>query len=215
MVNGKIIKVCGMREAENIRNVESLHGIDMMGFIFYPKSPRYVHELPAYLPTHVSRTGVFVNEDKQVVTMYADRFGLNDVQLHGSESPAYCQSLHATGLKIIKAFSVAQPEDLSRVYEYEKACDLFLFDTKCEQYGGSGNAFDWTILNFYNGQVPFLLSGGIHPDSAQELKEFEHPCLAGYDLNSRFELKPAEKDPERILLFLNELKSSTQISQKL
>lgn len=207
MVNGKIIKVCGMREAENIRNVESLHGIDMIGFIFYPKSPRYVHELPAYLPTHVSRTGVFVDEDKQVITMYADRFGLNYVQLHGSESPAYCQSLRATGLKIIKAFSIARSEDLRPVHDYEKACDLFLFDTKCEQYGGSGNSFDWTILNAYKEQIPFLLSGGIHPDSVHALKEFEHPYLAGYDLNSRFESKPAEKNPEQIQLFLNELKS--------
>ena len=76
MINGKIIKVCGMREAENIQDVESIEGIDMLGFIFYPKSPRCVYELPAYLPTHARRVGVFVNEDKQVVSMYADRFGL-------------------------------------------------------------------------------------------------------------------------------------------
>ena len=162
MINGKIIKVCGMREAENIQDVESIEGIDMLGFIFYPKSPRYVYELPAYLPIHARRVGVFVNEDKQIISMYADRFGLNY---------------------------------------------LFLFDTKCEQYGGSGNQFDWSILDMYNGHVPFLLSGGINSYSANALKEFKHPRLAGYDLNSRFELKPGEKDPERIRTFLNELKS--------
>ena len=208
MINGKIIKVCGMREAENIQDVESIEGIDMLGFIFYPKSPRCVYELPAYLPTHARRVGVFVNEDKQVVSMYADRFGLNDVQLHGTESPEYCRSLHSTGLKIIKAFSVDRPKDLKKVYDYEKVCDLFLFDTKCEQYGGSGNQFDWSILHTYNGDVPFLLSGGINSYSANALKEFKHPRLAGYDLNSRFETKPGEKDPERIRTFLNELKSS-------
>ena len=154
------------------------------------------------------RVGVFVNEDKQVVSMYADRFGLNDVQLHGNESPEYCRSLHSTGLKIIKAFSVDRPKDLKKVYDYEKVCDLFLFDTKCEQYGGSGNQFDWSILHTYNGDVPFLLSGGINSYSANALKEFKHPRLAGYDLNSRFETKPGEKDPERIRTFLNELKSS-------
>lgn len=74
MINGKIIKVCGMREAQNIRDVESLQRVDMMGFIFYPKSPRYIYELPAYLPVHARRVGVFVNEDKDVITMYADRF---------------------------------------------------------------------------------------------------------------------------------------------
>ena len=179
----------------------------MMGFIFYPKSPRYLYELPAYLPTHARRVGVFVNEDKKVITMYADRFGLEYIQLHGKESPEYCQSLRASGLKIIKAFSVARPKDLNHVSEYEKACNLFLFDTKCEQYGGSGNQFDWNILHTYNGQVPFLLSGGINCHSANALKEFNHPRLAGYDLNSRFERKAGEKDPERIRMFLNELKS--------
>ena len=207
MINGKIIKVCGMCEAENIREVESLEGIDMLGFIFYPKSPRYVYELPAYLPIHARRIGVFVNEDKQVVSMYADRFGLDYVQLHGNESPEYCRSLHTVGLKIIKALSIARSKDLTRVYEYEKDCDLFLFDTKCEQYGGSGNQFDWSILHTYDGDVPFLLSGGINPYSVNALKEFKHPRLAGYDLNSRFELKPGKKDTERIRTFLNELKS--------
>ena len=207
MINGKIIKVCGMCEAENIREVESLEGIDMLGFIFYPKSPRYVYELPAYLPIHARRIGVFVNEDKQVVSMYVDRFGLDYVQLHGNESPEYCRSLHTAGLKTIKAFSIARPKDLTRVYEYEKDCDLFLFDTKCEQYGGSGNQFDWSILHTYDGDVPFLLSGGINPYSVNALKEFKHPRLAGYDLNSRFELKPGKKDTERIRTFLNELKS--------
>ena len=130
MINGKIIKVCGMREAENIQDVESIEGIDMLGFIFYPKSPRYVYELPAYLPIHARRVGVFVNEDKQIISMYADRFGLNYVQLHGNESPEYCRSLHSTGLKIIKAFSVDRPKDLRKVYDYEKVCDLFQYPSK-------------------------------------------------------------------------------------
>lgn len=120
MINGKIIKVCGMREAPNIRDVESLQKVDMIGFIFYPKSPRYIYELPAYLPVRARRVGVFVNEDKDVITMYADRFGLEYIQLHGKESPEYCQSLRTSGLKIIKAFSVARPKDLNHVSEYEK-----------------------------------------------------------------------------------------------
>lgn len=208
MINGKIIKVCGMCEAENIRDIESLEDIDMLGFIFYPQSARYVYEIPTYLPIHARRVGVFVNEEKQIVSMYADRFGLNDVQLHGNESPDYCRSLRATGLKIIKAFPIARRNDLTKTAAYEKTCDLFLFDTQCGQYGGSGNQFDWSILHAYNGKVPFLLSGGINPDSVNALKAFKHPRLAGYDLNSRFELKPGKKDSERIRIFLNELKSS-------
>ena len=90
----------------------------------------------------------------------------------------------------------------------KKSVIFFLFDTQCEQYGGSGNQFDWSILHTYNGHVPFLLSGGINSYSANALKEFKHPRLAGYDLNSRFETKPGEKDPKRIRTFLDELKSS-------
>ena len=93
MINGKIIKVCGMREAPNIRDVESLQKVDMIGFIFYPKSPRYIYELPAYLPVRARRVGVFVNEDKDVITMYADRFGLEYIQLHGKESPECFQCI--------------------------------------------------------------------------------------------------------------------------
>lgn len=206
MINGKIIKVCGMRQAENIQEIEALKEVDMMGFIFYSKSPRFIYEMPAYLPTRAHRVGVFVNEDKQVVKTYADRFGLDYIQLHGNESPDYCRSLYSSGLKIIKAFSIARTKDLNSVSEYEEECHLFLFDTKCEQHGGSGNQFDWNILHDYNGKVPFLLSGGINSYSANALKEFSHPNLVGYDLNSRFELNPGEKDPERIRTFLNELK---------
>lgn len=204
MINDKLIKVCGMRDADNIRALEQLD-IDMMGFIFYPKSPRYVYEIPAYMPTRAKRTGVFVNEEKNTIEVYADRFGLDYIQLHGDESPEYCHTLRSTGLPVIKAFSVAQLKDIKKTEAYESACDYFLFDTKCVQYGGSGNQFDWSLLNFYQGQTPFLLSGGINPYSAKALKELRHHRLAGFDLNSRFELKPGEKDIERIRQFLSEL----------
>ena len=205
------IKFCGLSRRCDIEAVNELKP-EYIGFVFVKTSKRYVsfekaEELKSLLDPKIKAVGVFVNEDKDVITMYADRFGLEYIQLHGKESPEYCQSLRTSGLKIIKAFSVARPKDLNHVSEYEKTCNLFLFDTKCEQYGGSGNQFDWNILHTYNGQVPFLLSGGINSHSANALKAFNHPRLAGYDLNSRFELKPGEKDPERIRMFLNELKS--------
>ena len=194
-----------MQDGENIRQTEMLK-IDLIGFIFYPKSPRCIYEMPDYLPVHARRVGVFVNESRQTIDMFADRFGLNFIQLHGDESPEYCRSLQSNGFKLIKAFSIAGPKDLHPVYDYEKYCDYFLFDTKCQQYGGSGNQFDWNILRAYNGDTPFLLSGGINPYSAKALREFHHPRLAGYDLNSRFETKPGRKDTERICQFLNELR---------
>lgn len=211
MINGKMIKVCGMREAENIRDIEELRQVDMIGFIFYPPSPRFANEVPAYLPIYAHRVGVFVNEDPETVNTYANRFSLNYIQLHGNESPEYCRSLQRAGLKIIKTFSIACPADLDPVADYEETCELFLFDTKCKEYGGSGSPFDWNILHAYTGPIPFLLSGGIHSRSAEELQKFNHPRLAGYDLNSRFETLPALKDPEQIRLFLNELESSIKI----
>lgn len=205
MINGKLIKVCGMQEGENIRKTESLD-IDMTGFIFYSKSPRYLYEMPDYMPVHTRRVGIFVNEPKQTIKMFADRFGLDFIQLHGNESPEYCRSLQSDGFRLIKAFSIACKKNLQPVHDYENYCEYFLFDTKCEQYGGSGNQFDWAILHTYNGNTPFLLSGGINPYSAKALREFQHPCLAGYDLNSRFETKPGKKDVKRIRQFLNELR---------
>lgn len=136
------IKVCGMTEAENIREVEQL-GVDMIGFIFYPKSPRCLCELPDYLPVHAKRVGVFVNENKENILMYADRFALDYIQLHGDESPEYCRSLCNNGLHLIKAFSISHPKDLMCTSAYKGLCDYYLFDTKTPQYGGSGNQFDW------------------------------------------------------------------------
>ena len=193
-----------MREAENIREVEQLK-VDMIGFIFYPKSPRCLYELPAYMPVKAKRVGVFVNEDKKEIEIFADRFSLDYIQLHGNESPEYCHSLRSTGLRLIKAFSIARRKDFENTEAYEKSCDYFLFDTKCEQHGGSGNQFDWTMLNSYKGKKPFLLSGGINPYSAPTLKELRHPQLAGFDLNSRFETKPGLKEVERLKFFLEQL----------
>lgn len=202
MINDKIIKVCGMSDAENIRKVEQL-GVDMMGFIFYPKSPRCICELPAYMPDKPQRVGVFVNEDKKEIEMLADRFDLDYIQLHGNESPEYCRSLQSTGLRIIKALSIARRNDFDSAKTYEGFCDYFLFDTKYEHHGGSGNQFDWALLNNYTGKTPFILSGGINLYSAKALKALHHPRLAGFDINSRFELKPGLKDVERIKEFLD------------
>lgn len=203
-----IIKVCGMTETENIRHIEQL-GVDMIGFIFYPKSPRCLCEMPGYLPIRAKRVGVFVNESKENILMYTDRFGLNYIQLHGNESPEYCRSLlNAGNLRIIKAFSIAGPNDLPAISAYSSLCDYYLFDTKSPKYGGSGKQFDWNLLHRYNGSTPFLLSGGINSYSANAIKEFHHPRFAGVDINSRFETSPGMKDVERIRMFLYELRKS-------
>lgn len=199
-----IIKVCGMREAENIRAVESL-GIDLMGFIFYERSPRYVGKKPDCLPEHCRRVGVFVNERIGTVLARVREFGLHAVQLHGRETPSECLSLRNEGLTVIKAFSIGHESDLRDTGLYEGKCDYFLFDTACTTYGGSGQRFDWSLLRHYHGQTPFLLSGGIRPESLPDIQAFEHPRLVGIDLNSGFETLPGQKDVSSLKVFINQM----------
>lgn len=209
-MNSRLIKVCGMREADNIRQVEAL-GIDWLGFIFWPKSSRFVHERPAYLPASAKRVGVFVDADIEVVRETAAAYCLDIIQLHGKESPAYIKHLRSLCSDhvavIIKAFNIATPEDLKQTEPYEGITDYFLFDTKAKMVGGNGTQFDWTVLNDYQGNTPFILSGGIGPDDAEKVKAFHHPMLAGIDLNSRFETVPAHKDVNLLRTFIETIKN--------
>ncbi len=188
-----IIKVCGMREADNIREAESLK-IQMMGFIFYPESCRCVTQRPAYLPDHARRVGVFVDEHTDKILRIAAEYELNYIQLHGNESPETCRLLTANGFGVIKAFAISSAADLDAYTRYEGCCAFFLFDTKTPLYGGSGQSFDWNVLQHYHGETPFLLSGGIAPEDADRLRNFSHPRWAGIDLNSRFETSPGHKN---------------------
>lgn len=134
------------------------------------------------------------------------------MQLHGEESPVMIQNLKATvvpdirkELKVIKAISIANKDDLQKCQQYEGLVDMFLFDTKCASVGGSGKKFDWQMLQAYKGNTPFLLSGGISPDDAESIKEFHHPMFAGVDLNSKFEIEPGFKDVEKVKTFISEM----------
>ena len=202
-----------MREADNIRQVEAL-GIDWLGFIFWPKSSRFVHERPAYLPANAKRVGVFVDADIEVVRETAAAYCLDIIQLHGKESPAYIKHLRSLCSDhvavIVKAFNIATPEDLEQTEPYEGITDYFLFDTKAKMVGGNGTQFDWTVLNDYQGNTPFILSGGIGPDDAEKVKAFHHPMLAGIDLNSRFETVPAHKDVNLLRTFIETIKNEKQ-----
>jgi len=199
-----IIKVCGMTNGENIRQVE-ISGINWMGFIFYPKSPRFVSSRPDYLPKTAKRVGVFVNESEEKVINYANLFTLDYIQLHGNESPAYCNNLIGKGLKLIKAFSVENEKDLTKTKAYEGICSYYIFDTKTTAYGGSGKSFNWDILYSYSGNTPFLLSGGLNLSQIEDLKKFSHPKLVGYDINSCFETQPGIKDALLIQQFIKNL----------
>jgi len=219
-----IIKVCGMRDAENIREVEQLGAeilmvnpqwaIDWMGFIFWPGSKRYVSEHPAYLPQTTKKVGVFVDAAVDDITQKVQDYGLDIIQLHGHESPTFIRELAThfsprpnsgggkNGIFFIKAFNIATEEDFEATKPYEGLVDYFLFDAKAQLPGGNGQQFDWSVLADYAGETPFLLSGGIGPDNAGRVKTFHHPRCIGIDLNSCFEIAPALKDTNKLKEFL-------------
>lgn len=222
-----MIKVCGMREPENIRAVAEL-GVDLMGFIFWEKSPRNVRQLhvPAgIIPDRAGirlsecrlskckLVGVFVDEMPQNIITRVYNYHLDYVQLHGSESVVYIDNLRrslvpdiAPDIKIIKALSIREADDVKRWRDYEGYVDMLLFDTKCQCVGGSGEQFDWSVLDAYDGNIPFLLSGGIGPDDAERVRNFHHPMCVGIDLNSRFEDAPAQKNVEKLKAFINKVR---------
>lgn len=229
-----IIKVCGMRDADNIHAVAEL-GVDMLGFIFAPASPRFVRMissragiLPDYsesrlkasrgMPDELSatkpkRVGVFVDDMPQNIITRIYNYSLDFVQLHGSESPTMIENLRRTvvpditrHIGIIKSVNVASASDFEVCEAYEGLVDYFLFDTKSSVPGGSGVGFNWSLLSNYHGTIPFLLSGGIGPDDVEKVKAFRHPRFAGIDLNSRFETEPAMKDVEKLRTFIKEIR---------
>ena len=216
-----------MRDAENIQQVIAL-GVNMIGLIFWPKSPRYVQSFstnagiipdlknPAIKDISnpdASYVGVFVDEMPQNVVTHAYNYKLDYIQLHGNESPIYIDNLRKTlvpdilpNVKIIKALSINEKSDVLKWKTYEGHVDMFLFDTKSAQtVGGTGKHFDWSLINMYDGSIPFLLSGGIGPDDAEAVKSFKHPMCVGIDLNSRFEKEPGMKDVDKLKAFLKAL----------
>lgn len=205
-----LVKVCGMREPENIEKVAQL-GVDMMGFIFYPKSLRFASQSVARTAAdkNICRVGVFVNESVELISDKIHLFDLDAVQLHGNESRELCEQLHKQNglLKVIKAISVSTAGDIQKYKEYVGVVDYFLFDTKCKTVGGSGQQFDWQVLENYDGDVPFILSGGIGPEDVERIRNFHHPKCIGIDLNSKFEMEPGLKDVEMLKTFIENIEN--------
>ncbi len=199
-----IIKVCGMRDANNIQAIDHLHP-DWMGFIFYPQSSRYVSEVPNILPQHAKRVGVFVHPQFRDVIEHVKQYNLDAVQLHGTASPQMCETFRERGLIVLRAQPVTETF-VAETAEYVGKIDYFVFDNPTLKFGGSGQRYNWSLLNRYTGPTPFLLSGGLSPQLINELKQFHHPFLAGYDINSGFEISPALKDEAAVMQFIKEIK---------
>jgi len=204
------IKICGITRIEDAQLCVNL-GADAIGFIFYPKSKRYIlpefaKEISTSLPIFVHKIGVFVNESLENILTIAYKYKLDGIQLHGTEMVEVCNELKKAGYIVIKAFPIAEAYNFKVTKAYEGACDYFLFDTKTDAYGGSGIKFDWTILSEYTGNTAFLLSGGIAPDDAEAILKIQHHLFAGIDLNSRFELKPGEKNVSLLREFMKNIR---------
>ncbi len=205
-----IVKVCGMREPQQMKALEDM-GVDLMGMIFFPKSPRFVDGedvCSGCLPKNIRKVGVFVKADLATVVATVKKYNLSFVQLHGGEDVEFANLVKKhTGVGIIKAVSVSGVDDVKNLpTEWESVADYMLFDYKCVGYGGSGQQFDWAVLEDYKLNLPFLLSGGIGPDDAEAVKKVNHPKFAGVDLNSKFEISPANKDIEKVKEFLSKIR---------
>lgn len=205
-----IIKVCGMRRPDNIDEVAAL-GIDLMGFIFYRKSPRCAGEpdrstIEALHKRGVKAVAVFVDEDFDTVVSTMERYGFTAAQLHGNESIDYCDRLRQRGFTVLKAISIAGAEDMAKAAAYDGHADMLVLDTKCAGKGGSGVKFDWQLLVDGNFTTPFLLSGGIGADDTDSVTAVYRSMpglMAGIDLNSRFETEPGVKSADMLRRFVD------------
>lgn len=208
-------KVCGLNSVAQMMALDEM-GVEFAGFIFYPKSPRYIlkqvakEALKKAKGQHINKVGVFVNEQQDEVIKMVDECGLYLVQLHGDETPRYCEKI-ADYVTVIKAFRLRNDDDvLWKIKDYQNVVDMFLFDTAALDYGGTGKQFDWNILSNLNINKPFFLSGGIGPDDIESLIAFSKDSVAknlfSVDINSRFESSPGVKNMDLVKPFIQQLK---------
>lgn len=201
------LKVCGMRDPENIQELIALQP-DFIGFIFYEKSARFAGNVQpdalANIPKEISKVGVFVNASIEQIEAQVSKLGLDYVQLHGDESISFSINLREKGIKLIRVFRVTDslPADID---DYKGIADFILLDTATSGYGGSGQHFDWKILEEYTSEIPLLLSGGIRLEDLNTIRNLDLKNLVGIDVNSRFELAPALKDVKKVEELISQL----------
>lgn len=210
------IKVCGMTDANQVHKLDEL-GVEFCGFIFYPKSPRFIFRHCAAedikkIKGKINKVGVFVNAGFEEVVRIVDDCGLYLVQLHGDETPRECEKI-SSYITTIKAFRLTDDDNiLWKVKDYQDVVDMYLFDTEGVGYGGTGKKFNWEKLRGLNLKKPFFLSGGIQPGDVQSLKQFANDPVAkdlfAIDINSKFEIVPGLKSMDMVRAFVHQIKSS-------
>jgi len=195
------MKVCGMTGIGQVRRLDAM-GVEFAGFIFYPRSPRFVGKFdldPEALRRErlqINRVGVFVDAPLDELLRTVDTWRLHMVQLHGDESPRYCEKV-SSHVTTVKAFRVAPGDDLGwKTHSYHETVDMYLFDAVGPSYGGNGTRFDWKAVEGRSFGKPWFLSGGIGPNDAAAVAEVAaaRKELFAVDVNSRFETSPGVKD---------------------
>jgi phosphoribosylanthranilate isomerase len=205
------VKVCGITQHEQLQMLPEV-GATFAGLIFYPKSPRYVlrNMTTSQLKkeNNINKVGVFVNASAEEVLHMVDECRLHMVQLHGDETPRFCEKI-ADYISVVKAFRISESDNIGwRIQEYMDVCDMFMFDTEGAGYGGTGKKFNWEKLSNVAVGKPYFLSGGIEPGDVVKLKDFEKKpeakALFAIDINSRFEVMPGVKDMDLIKKFIEQ-----------
>lgn len=211
------LKVCGLTKPDQIQELISMN-VDFLGFIFYEKSPRYVlnhlsvEEISAI--DHHGKTGVFVNEELDIILQMVQKAGLNFVQLHGDESDDFIVELRQKlnpEVGIIKVIrignnAVENKMKITQIFNFQRTIrnlqpiTYFLFDTDSKAFGGTGKQFDWNILNELEIPLPYFLSGGISEDNIENIEMLKQQPFA-LDINSKFETEPGHKNIDRIREF--------------
>ena len=207
------VKVCGVTMPAQLEAFDEM-GVDLAGFIFYPKSPRFmVNKIPAeYLRKFkgkIAKVGVFVNMHYDELMRTVEEYRLDMVQLHGDEIPRYCEQV-ANYITVIKAFRLSEDDPIDWMAKpYDEACDMYMFDTLGAGYGGTGKKFDWNVLKNSALDKLFFLSGGIEPGDEEKLKQFARENIAkkmfAVDINSKFETSPGVKDIDKVREFCRNL----------
>jgi phosphoribosylanthranilate isomerase len=207
-----IIKVCGIKHQGNLDMISG-EPINMVGLNFYPKSPRYIRTHIDVNNPSIKTVGVFVNETIENIQSITTVYNLDYIQLHGNEDVATCEATSKIK-NVIKVFRLKTDFDWSQIEAFVPHVSYFLFDTHTVLYGGSGKKFDWTVLNKYTYEIPFLLSGGIMPDDASEILDLNHTKFAGIDINSGFELEAGVKDINKIKPFTKAIRDGSKLSDR-
>jgi len=193
------IKICGITRLQDALHAVN-SGADALGFVFYAKSPRYITpaaaaEIINKLPPFVTAVGLFVNAEQTYIDEVVQVCGLDVIQLHGDESPAFC-TLQTK--RVIKAVAIAEPNDLGKVASYP--CTILL-DAKAPEgvYGGTGQSFDWGLLKNLHHQYPLMIAGGLNAENInQALDSFDWFAV---DVSSGVESSKGIKDKEKMNLF--------------